>query len=140
MIEQIGASDSLFCYGTLEFPELMRAVTGRYFPQQEAVLTGHARYRVRDEDFPGVIAQAAAEVRGVMYGGVDETALHLIDLYEDDCYSRRLLEVTLLSGATTLAWVYVVPAALRMRLTREAWDRATFARCHLNDWLRALGA
>jgi gamma-glutamylcyclotransferase (GGCT)/AIG2-like uncharacterized protein YtfP len=135
-----GVSDQLFCYGTLGFPQVLRAVTGGDYPRQYAVLKGYARYRVLGEAFPGIVAQARAEVRGVLYHGIDETALHLIDVYENECYVRRLLNVEPAPGERARAWVYVVPPALRNRLARRDWDPESFARRHLPAWLRALGA
>jgi gamma-glutamylcyclotransferase (GGCT)/AIG2-like uncharacterized protein YtfP len=135
-----GTSDKLFCYGTLVFAGVMRAVTGGDHPSRSAVLRGYARYRVRGEPFPGIVEQPGAEVHGVLYHGVDATALNLIDVYEHECYARRLLEVDTGDGSAARAWVYVVPPAMRARLGRRDWDRDAFARRHLGAWLRALGA
>lgn len=130
----------LFCYGTLGFPELMRAVTGIDYPCRSAMLGGYARYRVRGEVFPGIVEQTGAVVSGVLYRGLDATALHLIDVYENECYSRELLDVEEVPGETVRAWAYVVPFALRNRLAATDWNPEVFARRHLGAWLRALGA
>ncbi len=132
--------DMLFCYGTLGFPQVMRAVTGNDYPCRDAMLRGYARYRVRGEVFPGIVEESAAVVRGVLYQGLDEKTLHLIDVYENECYSRQLLDVEQVPGKAVRAWVYVVPFALRGRLSSRDWHPEFFARHRLGAWLRELGA
>lgn len=135
-----GSTESLFCYGTLMFPEVMRAVAGADYPRLVAVLRGYARYRLRREVFPGVIAQAGAEVHGCLYRGLGAVALRRIDAYESEGYERRLLEVECESGERLGAWVYVVSPASRGRLDPVDWDREAFEHRYLADWLRALRA
>jgi gamma-glutamylcyclotransferase (GGCT)/AIG2-like uncharacterized protein YtfP len=55
---------AIFCYGTLQFPEVMEKVTGRQFPGTEAVLDNFARYRIKNAVYPGVIAEDGATTEG----------------------------------------------------------------------------
>ncbi len=140
MFTRTGSTDDLFCYGTLMFPEVMRAVAGADYPRLGAVLRGHARYRLRGEVFPGIVAQAGAEVHGCLYRGLGAAVLRRIDAYESEGYVRRRLEVECETGERFSAWVYVMPPASRGRLDPVEWDREAFERRHLADWLRALRA
>jgi gamma-glutamylcyclotransferase (GGCT)/AIG2-like uncharacterized protein YtfP len=133
-----GSVSNLFCYGTLEFAEIMHAVAGRGYRRTGAVLMDHARYVMRGEVYPGVIAEAGARVNGTLYEGVDDHALQLLDYYESGDYRRRVLAVETGLRGLVDAWVYVVPAELRDRLGEQDWDPAAFARYHLSSWLGKL--
>ena len=130
----------VFCYGTLMFPELMAAVCGRRLaPRRGAVLAGYARYRLREEAFPGIAAAPGAEVRGVLYCGVGARTLQRLDRYEDDYYDRRLLRVRAAAGPLK-AWIFVVRERHLDRLTDAPWDAEEFRRRRLGRLLRRLGA
>ena len=47
-------SCSVFTYGTLEFPDVMEAVTGRSFKSVEAMAEGYARYLLKERMYPGM--------------------------------------------------------------------------------------
>ncbi len=134
------AANTLFSYGTLMFPQVIRAVTGALYPRREALLYGYARYRLRGEVYPGIVAQTGGEVPGCVWFGIGAAALQLIDAYEGEDYERRLLEVDGGPGMHLRAWVYVMPPASRDRLEAGDWDRDQFERRHLAGWLRALRA
>lgn len=138
MSNPIETVDCLFCYGTLEYDEVMRAVVGRSFPATDAILPDHARYVMRNEIYPGVIAEAGAQVHGTLYEGVDRDALQLLDHYESDDYCRCVLVVETGTRGAVHAWVYVVPEVLRDQLGDRDWDPAGFARHHLPSWLGRL--
>jgi len=129
---------ALFCYGTLEFPPVMAAIAGRLFPGLPAVLGGYRRLGVRDEVFPGIAAQAGAEVAGTLFTGLTRAHLRRFDAYENAFYRRRLLRVRDAAGRARTAWVYVVPRMYRHRLGAEDWDPAGFARRYFARYLRRL--
>lgn len=128
--------DRLFCYGTLEFRVVMRLVAGRDFPRSQAVLRGYARHPVCGEVYPGIVADAGAEVRGTLYGEIGPDVLRLLDDYESALYRRSVLEVETEGGARVAAWVYVVEG--QDRLERGDWDPERFARLHMAGYLQAL--
>lgn len=130
--------DRLFCYGTLEFPELMHALSGRQYPAVPAELPGFRRYRVRGEVFPGVLLEPGASTPGTLYSGLGPAQLRMLDRYEGPLYRRRRERVYDDGGRHCVAWVYVVAACERRRLSPEPWDREAFAAHHLTDYLRAL--
>lgn len=134
----VPARQALFCYGTLEFPPIMRAVTGRLYPALPAVLEGYRRLTVRGEVFPGVMARSGAAVEGTLYSGLAAADLRLLDAYENAFYRRRLLRVRDAAGRARTAWVYVVPGMYRHRLDAEDWDPARFARRDFARYLRRL--
>lgn len=128
---------AFFAYGTLEIPEVMRAVTGRRPAREPASLHGFVRALLRGRVYPGAVASSGAVVDGSLYHALDEDAFALLDRFEDDLYERRSLVVQRVDGTTALAEVYVVPDRHRHLLGAEPWQRAAFEREHLPAFLAA---
>ena len=129
---------NLFCYGSLQFGAVMRAVTGREFEGEEAELDGFARYRFRDASYPGITPEPGSRTEGTLFRGVDGTALEALDRFEGARYERLEVEVRMRRGGRLAAQVYVVRAADRAELSRDAWDKARFGRQELDAFLRRL--
>ena len=126
---------ALFCYGTLQFPEVMERVTGRRFESTPAVLAEFARYRIENAVYPGVIAENGAATEGVLYFDVDSDSLHHLDVFEGAPYVRRQLPVCAANGETVMAEVYVIDGQKRTVLTQEPWDKQEFSRFNLQTYL-----
>jgi gamma-glutamylcyclotransferase (GGCT)/AIG2-like uncharacterized protein YtfP len=129
---------NLFCYGSLQFDEVMRAVTGREFAGEPAELDGFARYRFRDATYPGLAPEAGASTEGTLFRGLDGAALEALDRFEGARYERVAVEVRTRGGGSAAAQVYVVCAAQRDSLSREAWDKTHFRSRELDAFLRRL--
>lgn len=130
---------NLFCYGSLQFAKVMRAVVGRDFAAEPAVLGGYARYRVRDAEYPGLLPEPGARTEGTLYRSLDVAAIQALDRFEGAFYERLTLEVELASGARASAEVYVVVPARRGELSRDPWDAAHFERHDLERFMRRIG-
>jgi len=133
--EHSGAVETVFCYGTLVWPEVVEAVTGQRFCCARAVLPGFVRFRLRDEVYPAVVARAGAETDGRVWLGVDTRALARLDAFEGQLYERRALPVRGDGGETFPAWTYVLHPRAHGRLSDEPWDRDAFAARHLAAFL-----
>ena len=116
----------VFTYGTLMFPEVWQAVTGKLFKTVQGEVAGYAIYRVREAVFPGIVAAAGERVRGVVYLDVDRDVVERLDRFEDTFYQRQTLEIDCADGQRRTANAYVVPAANRNVLTSEPWGREAF--------------
>ncbi len=57
-------SDALFTYGTLQFPEVMEAVTGLALPWVEAEAPGFAQFCFTDRIYPGMVVREGALTQG----------------------------------------------------------------------------
>ncbi len=121
----------IFAYGTLGFPEIVHALTGRRFSSRPAVLEGFARYRVRGSSYPGIVPVPGARTAGVLFAGVDLRSLALLDRFEGDLYERREVWVCAEAGPPLAALTYVVVPRRRRGLGREPWDRDRFVVRHL---------
>lgn len=85
----------LFVYGTLMWPEVMAAVTGRSIEGRSAVLNGVRRVRVRGEVYPALIP-GDDTVEGVLFENLTELDLAALDCFEGAEYER--LPVTVCCG------------------------------------------
>jgi len=128
---------TLFCYGSLEFAEVMRAVTGRSFAHERARLDGWVRLRQRGRAFPGLRPRAGACTSGTLWRGIDPGSAARLDRFEGAIYERRTVAVRA-AGGPAEAEVYVIRPERLGELSAEPWDRQRFLRETLPDFLRAL--
>jgi len=110
----------VFVYGTLLDPAIQREVIGRQHPGIPAILRDYQRYRLRNYSFPGLVAEAGAEVGGIVLK-VNPAELKALDEYEDPFYERRLLTVEA-GGEPLHAYVYVIPESRRHLVEPVVWD------------------
>lgn len=129
---------ALFAYGTLEFPQVMRALTGRRFRTSPACLKGHVRLTVRGAVYPGLTPRAGGEVSGTLYRGLDRKAIRRLDAFEGPLYRRRVVRVQPVGERSMTALVYLVTPRQRRRLGTTNWDPVVFAGRHLTTYLRRL--
>ena len=128
---------TLFCYGSLEFAEVMRAVTGRSFAHERARLDGWVRLRLRGRSYPGLRPRAGGSTPGTLWQGIDPRSAARLDRFEGDLYERRDVAVRA-AGGLAAAEVYVIRPERLGELSAEPWDRLRFARESLADFVRAI--
>lgn len=97
---------SLFCYGTLMAPEVMRTLLGRAVPGRSAHLVpstrgggGYRRHPVRGRAYPGLIvhaAMAAPPVRGVLFDDLSDADMRRLDRFEGVEYVKEACTVQVL--------------------------------------------
>lgn len=125
----------LFCYGTLQVPEVIRAVTGRTYTGRQAILNGYAIYKVKDAEYPGIIRSADGVVKGIVYNNVSDHDLEVLDLFESDLYRRQLLEVNLEDSNSCNAWCYVIRDSNKSLLTGKTWRLEDFLEHGLESFM-----
>lgn len=126
---------NLFAYGTLQIPEVMEAVTGARFPSELAELIDYACCRIAGCPYPGLRPRPGAVTEGLLYRGIDQRTLGLLDAFEDDFYRRETRLVTTASGSRVAAEVYLVPPQHHALLIDRPWDLAAFRRRALPGFL-----
>lgn len=107
-------TDVVFSFGTLQLPEVQRALFGRLVPTVPDALAGWVVGELRIVD-PEVIATSGKEVHPALRPGADDDVVHgvALDLTPDelaaaDHYERvsyRRAPASLVSGRD--AWVYL---------------------------------
>jgi gamma-glutamylcyclotransferase (GGCT)/AIG2-like uncharacterized protein YtfP len=125
----------LFSYGTLQFPQVLSAVTGCHLDGDKAVLDDYACYLVEGKVYPGITPEHGASVEGLVYTGIGETHFRKLDRFEGELYERVRVCVTDMEGNPLQAWTYVIRDPMRERLTRTPWNRDDFEVEHLPTFL-----
>jgi gamma-glutamylcyclotransferase (GGCT)/AIG2-like uncharacterized protein YtfP len=96
---------ALLVYGTLLDDQRVRALTGRTFRRQDAVLDGYRRVWPRTAH-PRLVPDPLASVSGILLFGIDAAALAALDAYEEvgRLYVRERVVVTC-GGRRVRCWV-----------------------------------
>jgi gamma-glutamylcyclotransferase (GGCT)/AIG2-like uncharacterized protein YtfP len=126
---------ALFCYGTLQSPLVMKAVTGQSYDGREAILSNWARFRVQGSEYPGIIRKEEASVTGKVYWGLDEATMSQLDEFEGDKYERVVVEVSLADGTKTDAWAYAIKDECKKLLSDDPWDFDRFMQYGLEKFI-----
>nr|WP_320009991.1 gamma-glutamylcyclotransferase family protein [uncultured Desulfobulbus sp.] len=126
---------ALFCYGTLQSPLVMKAVTGQSYDGREAILSNWARFRVRGSEYPGIIHKEEALVSGKVYWDIDETTMSKLDEFEGDKYERVIVEVSLADGTSMEAWAYAIKDECKKMLSDDPWDFDRFMQYGLEKFI-----
>jgi hypothetical protein len=97
-----------FFYGTLMAPRVLsRVCFGPNLPDSTtsrlsslafspALLPGYRRHRVRHADYPGIIENKEAEVRGTLVSGLTDGDMWRLDTFEGNEYVRKKVKVKIL--------------------------------------------
>lgn len=129
---------SLFVYGTLEFPDVLRAVIGRERRYVTAYALEHRRALLRNRIYPGLTPCEGRTTRGRLYAGVDATDLARLDDFEGSEYRRCEIRVAVPRRPVMSAWAYVIPAEDASALSSAPWDPDTFAREYRSEYIARL--
>lgn len=118
-------SKHVFTYGSLMFFEVWTRVVEGDYRSMRAHLDGHARFEVREQTYPGMVAQQNSQVEGVLYLDVDAADLARLDHFEGDDYVRATLEVACDDGIARASETYLY--RLTDRLQKTLWQPDGFA-------------
>jgi len=106
--------------------DIMAFVAGVALQSSTAIMPGYRRLRVREEHYPGVIADADATVAGLIYHHLSTDCWSRLDAFEGKMYERKTVTVLLANGTQAQVYCYVFRPEFHHRLTTEAWDYAAF--------------
>jgi gamma-glutamylcyclotransferase (GGCT)/AIG2-like uncharacterized protein YtfP len=126
---------NIFTYGSLMFPAVMKAVTGREFPSRKARVKKYARFKVKGESYPGLTPSESALTDGILYLNVDPLSVRRLDDFEGKMYERVEVQADGLDGESFPAHVYLIRAQYRDRLSSSEWDPQDFERAHLLEFM-----
>lgn len=129
----------LFVYGTLQFPEVVFALTGKSFDSLDAVLKDHKVYQIsppkgQEGMCPAAIPEKGSVVYGKILFDVDNHSMEIIDFFESDDYEKQELEVES-REKNYKALVYIWKDFLKDRLKKH-WNKEEFEKNYLEDCLK----
>ncbi|OAR00992.1 hypothetical protein LLEC1_05350 [Akanthomyces lecanii] len=119
------------CYGTKSPPAAIQALH-TFAP---AVLGDYCRHRVQYADYPGIVPQAGASVRGVYVTGLTTANMKKLDDYEGSEYRLDTVKVRLdgdEQDTETKTYVFLFPKELE----DGEWDFEEFKRDRMKLWTR----
>ncbi|MEV7885128.1 gamma-glutamylcyclotransferase family protein [Streptomyces sp. NPDC002817] len=119
----------LFCYGTLQFDAVLKALLGRIPEQVPAAAPGYRAAALVDRVYPGLVVSAiGGSASGVVLTDLRNAEWRILDAFEDEKYDLR--EVTLSTGAK--GWAYIWPGH---DVCSEDWDSGAFEARHLSAYV-----
>lgn len=124
---------NLFAYGTLQFPEVVKKLTGRTFRSIPARLEGFKRCRVKNCDYPALVSAEGSQTLGMLLIDVDMASWKILDNFEGDEYLRIAVRVST-EESEVPAQVYVWTAEMN-RLEDLDWDIENFKENYFAGYL-----
>ncbi|MCJ1335895.1 hypothetical protein MMC09_001169 [Bachmanniomyces sp. S44760] len=142
---------SAFFYGTLMAPSVLhRVIHGTPKPEpwqtallniEPAMLPFFCRHKVRYCDYPAIVPDKEASVRGTYVQGLTEGDLWRLDIFEGDEYERRKVKIKWIDRkgegeeeveveVETYVWI-----AGEHRLEKGEWDFEEFTREKIGRWV-----
>lgn len=132
-------SQNVFVYGTLMYPEVLRALIKRVPEHQKAIIHGFQRYGIRGQVFPAIIhSSSQAAVQGILLYRLTPDEMDVFDEFEGDEYYKVSVEAMPLvedNAAPSNASVYVWQDSLRSLLLESPWDPEAFREKHLQPYV-----
>lgn len=130
-------TSSIFVYGTLTSPEVVRVLLGRELVAiRPARLQGYTRHPVQNYVFPGMIPCVGKSVEGCIYTDVSPSERKQLDWYEGDEYLRQTVQATVDSEPSSPITVetYVwKPHLVDQLLQDQEWSYEEFYQQH-SEW------
>lgn len=128
----------LFAYGSLQLPEVFKAVTALSREAHPAVLRGFRRTKLRGFGFPAIVPAEQEETSGILYHRIDEDAWRRLDSFEDDFYDRVSVKIELPDGSTCTAFTYVLTEGFRYLSLDASWSLSDLDSWTIRDLLARL--
>ena len=126
----------LFCYGTLQIPEVLEAVIGHPLQGAHAVLPGYTAYQVRRAEYPGLVRSPGNKTYGRLYRDVTPMELNVLDRFEGRLYRRQPQVIVKDSGQRIQAWVYMVAPGRQKQVSAKPWHLDRFLRTEYRRFMR----
>lgn len=118
----------LFCYGTLQFDAVLKALLGRIPERAPTSAPGYRAAALSGRVYPGIVARAFdGSAPGVLLTDFSDKEWEILDAFEDERYELR--EVTLSSGVRR--WAYVWQGE---EVREDDWDAEDFLARHLTEY------
>jgi hypothetical protein len=128
-----------FFYGTLLDSDVMALVLGRRLPPTAfapAILPGHARRRAKGSSYPTLKRDPAAQVAGVVVGGLSARDVAQLSAFEGPKYRIAPLRVVLRRGTTTVS--VFEPVEGRLLPSLQSWSLPLWQRRHKRNFVGRL--
>lgn len=127
---------NIFCYGSLMYPEVWNLVVEGNYQQQPGQIFGYRRKKIRNEEYPGLIAaQAKDSVEGIVYFSVSNDDVKRLDLFEGNQYIRVEVNCLLSDNNFLKTHTYLINPQQPTIVNPEDWDKQQFEQNGLKKFL-----
>lgn len=106
--------------------DIMFKVAGHQLEFTSANLSNFFRSKIRNRDYPGIIAQPGALVPGVLYFCLSKEAIRRLDVFEGEMYQRQDVEVITEKDDSASAMTYVIKPQYKELLDNKEWSFTDF--------------
>lgn len=106
----------------------MAAVVGTSLRHGPAFLPDFSRFKVRNEQYPGVVPSKGSVVEGLVCRDITAQGWSRLDRFEGDMYVRRRIVVRYPDNTEGATACYIVKPEYRQMLTRTPWEFEAFIR------------
>jgi len=130
--------NTIFVYGTLLNNEILDIILGHTPEKHTAYLEGYKRVTVLGEKYPAIFPEEGCTVAGALITGLNDADIARLDDYEDICYSRQAVVVTLEDSTPHDCMTYIYRPYYYDDLSDNAWSNNDFREHHLQAFLEAL--
>ena len=128
------AMRNIFTYGTLIFPEILSAVTGRGFTSEAFSIDDYTSFAVHDQVFPGAVFSESDVLDGRLYSNVDDRSVAILDIFEGELYDRSSL--TALKSEKEIDFdIYLFKNSEIDLLSQKSWSSVHFYENDYGDYL-----
>ncbi|QIS13798.1 gamma-glutamylcyclotransferase family protein [Nocardia arthritidis] len=121
---ELGVADSLFAYGTLQFPQVLIHLLERCPALEPVAVSGWRAAALPGRVYPGLVPATDSVTPGVLLTGLTAAEWRILDAFEDDEYDLRTVEVHP-GGRTAMTYVWTAP------VSEQTWYSEEFAAAHL---------
>ncbi|KAJ4848446.1 AIG2-like protein D [Turnera subulata] len=126
----------VFVYGSLLADDVVRVLLNRVPQSSTAILNGYHRFKIKGCVYPAILPIESKKVTGRVLFGITDPELNVLDIFEDDEYERRTVDVSLLDSDEKLqAQAYVWADKNDPALYGE-WDFEEWKGTHMNDFTK----
>ncbi|KAL8267045.1 hypothetical protein R6Q59_004389 [Mikania micrantha] len=130
-----GSSNTVFVYGTLLANDVVQVLLNRIPQTSPAILHGYHRFSIRGRVYPAILPAENKKVTGKVLTGLSAAEIDVLDMYEDEEYDKRVVDVSLLDTSEVLqAYTYVWGNSTDPDLYGE-WDFEEFKESNLKDYV-----
>ncbi|MEX5634129.1 gamma-glutamylcyclotransferase family protein [Parafrankia sp. FMc2] len=120
----------LFVYGSLLFPDVLRALIDRDPHRVPVTVTGWQVIALPERIYPGLIREQAATATGHLFDDLTEAEWNTLDAFEADIYTLSRIGL----DHDRHAWAYACAEPAKF-LPAQPWSPDEFARDHLPSYV-----
>lgn len=120
----------LFVYGTLKYPEIVFALTGKVTDYSDVTLNGYKIVSLKNKPYPGLVISSDNAVVGKLID-INEESYAVISAWEDIEYTP--IEVTANVGSDQVRAITFLHTVKAEQLSKD-WNEEYFRNKHLKDY------